>query len=176
MLTANTNFYRDSFSNFLTEMQSVTSSLMCGCFLQTNSKTVIPTIVFRTRFNTISWPLGDRKMDNVKEPSNSKSFFATLITRYINKLHVVRNCVFISLFSSLGKKMKVFLCDLHVICVSSLSMFQWLNQCLWNLVCVSWHLSPSQRHKGKVKSSLCFVKHNAGLVKTLPLQRRHTQQ
>jgi hypothetical protein len=23
--------------------------------------------------------------------------------------------------------------------------FEWRNQSLWNLVCVSWHLSPSQR-------------------------------
>jgi hypothetical protein len=31
------------------------------------------------------------------------------------------------------------------VCVSPLSTFEWLNQSLWNLVCISWHLSQSQR-------------------------------
>jgi hypothetical protein len=44
---------------------------------------------------------------------------------------------------------KVGLCD-HAVCVSvnpplPQLTFECLNQSLWNLVCISWHLSPSQR-------------------------------
>jgi hypothetical protein len=43
-------------------------------------------------------------------------------------------------------KMKVGVCDLYAVSVyPPLSSFEWQNQSLWNLVYVSWHLSPFQR-------------------------------
>jgi hypothetical protein len=44
---------------------------------------------------------------------------------------------------------KVGLCDLHAVCVfvyPPMLTFECLNQSLWNLICISWHLSPSQQH------------------------------
>jgi hypothetical protein len=43
---------------------------------------------------------------------------------------------------------KVGLCNLHPVCVSVYPppiCFEWRNQSLRNLICISWHLSPSQR-------------------------------
>jgi hypothetical protein len=45
-------------------------------------------------------------------------------------------------------KLKVSLWDHHAVCVSvyhPLLTYELLNQFLWNFVCVSWQLSPSQR-------------------------------
>jgi hypothetical protein len=59
---------------------------------------------------------------------------------------------------SLFWKNKVGLWD-HVavcVCVSPLLTFKRLNQSLWNLVSMSWHLSPSQRSNKKIPHiSLC---------------------
>jgi hypothetical protein len=49
------------------------------------------------------------------------------------------------------EKMKAGLCDLHVVCVSVNSptpaplTFEYLNQLLRNLVCITWQLDRSQR-------------------------------
>jgi hypothetical protein len=40
---------------------------------------------------------------------------------------------------------KVCVCVYVSACVSPLLTFEWLNKYLWNLVCISWHLTPSQR-------------------------------
>jgi hypothetical protein len=47
-------------------------------------------------------------------------------------------------------KVKVGLWDHFAVCVSPLSTFKCLEQSLWNLVCISWHLSTSQR-----RASVC---------------------
>jgi hypothetical protein len=44
------------------------------------------------------------------------------------------------------EKIKVGLWDHLAVCVSPRSTFEFLNQSLLNLVCISWHLSPSQWH------------------------------
>jgi hypothetical protein len=45
------------------------------------------------------------------------------------------------------EKMKIGLCDNHAVSMySPLLIYECLNQSLWNLVCISWHPSPSQRH------------------------------
>jgi hypothetical protein len=52
---------------------------------------------------------------------------------------------FVAYFTYFGK-IKVGLCDLHAVCVPPpLSISECLNQSSWNSVCISWHLSPSQR-------------------------------
>jgi hypothetical protein len=47
------------------------------------------------------------------------------------------------------EKIKVDLWDRHAVClhvcVWPLPNFEFLNQSLWNVVCISWHLSPSQK-------------------------------
>jgi hypothetical protein len=58
--------------------------------------------------------------------------------------------------------MKVGLCDLHVVCVSmnppSPLTFECLNQSLWNVICISWHLSPFQRCTSLIPPfSLCVI-------------------
>jgi hypothetical protein len=44
-------------------------------------------------------------------------------------------------------KVKVGLCDHHAVCVSvyPIQTLEFLNQASRNLVCILWHLSPSQR-------------------------------
>jgi hypothetical protein len=61
-------------------------------------------------------------------------FFIAPLLRY--------NCV--SLLSSF-KKIRVGLCNLHAVCEFPVSTFKAWNESSWNLVCISWHLSPSQR-------------------------------
>jgi hypothetical protein len=78
----------------------------------------------------------------------------------------VRNQMAITqLFSVLRQHPEVI--DIHVplcvcvcvcVCVrvSALSTFECVNESLWNLVCISLHLSPSQRHNSRIPPfSLC---------------------
>jgi hypothetical protein len=64
-----------------------------------------------------------------------------------------------------------------------LSTFECLNHSIWNLVCISWHLSPSQWRTSYIPPiSQCiriFIPLSLlgnGLTKTLPRQRVHAQQ
>lgn len=73
-------------------------------------------------------------------------------------------------------KSQCYLC----LCEPPLSTFESLSQSLQNLVCMPWHLSPSQLHE--YRQSVCasvgvfpsFM--GKSLVKTLAWQRIHTQQ
>jgi hypothetical protein len=62
-------------------------------------------------------------------------------------------------------------------CVSSLSTFEYLKQSLWNFVCISWHLNPSQRFASQILPiSLCLCLYplsllGNGSVNTFPRQR-----
>jgi hypothetical protein len=66
---------------------------------------------------------------------------------------------------SLFSKIKICLCYHHAVCVSPPppSIFECLKQSLWNLVYISWHLSPSQWHPYKslpaIFVSLCESPH-----------------
>jgi hypothetical protein len=52
------------------------------------------------------------------------------------------------------KRSPCFLCV--CMCTPLSSVLEYLNQSLWNLVCVSWHPSPSQRHMSQIPpTSLC---------------------
>jgi hypothetical protein len=63
------------------------------------------------------------------------------------------------------------------VCESPLTTSKWLNQSLWNLVCISRHLSPSQRCTYYIPPiSLCLYMYTLwllgnGSVKTLLRQR-----
>jgi hypothetical protein len=69
------------------------------------------------------------------------------------------------------------------VCASPLLTFECLNQSLWNLILISWHLSPSQRSTSWIPPiSLCVCMCiplsllDKGYVKSSPRQRIHTQQ
>jgi hypothetical protein len=61
-------------------------------------------------------------------------------------MHFLILLIFLAYFPYF-EKVKVELCDLHSVCVfvySPVSAFECLNQSLWNLVCITWHLRHVQ--------------------------------
>jgi hypothetical protein len=73
--------------------------------------------------------------------------------------------------------MKVGLWYHHAVCIPQLT-FECLNQSLWNLVRISWHLSPSQRRTSQIPPislCVCMCMHLSllgnGSVNSLPRQR-----
>jgi hypothetical protein len=54
--------------------------------------------------------------------------------------------IFWPIFLILKKRKYAYEITMFSVCLPPLSTFECQNQSLWNLVCISWHLSPSQRH------------------------------
>jgi hypothetical protein len=79
---------------------------------------------------------------------NSSSYFC-----YCFEGNLFRRVCHLLIFSLIPYFLKVGLCELHPVCVSLYPhpiTFKCLNQSLWNLVFISWQLSPSQRRTSQV--------------------------
>jgi hypothetical protein len=76
-----------------------------------------------------------------------------LLDRKLGRSHNPRGCdvYLISLLSLFWKKNKSRLMRSSCcLCVCMYISFECLNQSIWNLLCISWHLSPCQRRTSKI--------------------------
>jgi hypothetical protein len=88
----------------------------------------------------------------VKSSSNKNS---PCVCGFPKSLHLIFHSCFSFVHAFLAYSLKIRMCELCV-SASPLLTFEFRNQFLWNLVRITWHLSPSQRRTSLIPPiSLC---------------------
>jgi hypothetical protein len=86
--------------------------------------------------------------NSLRDPSRWDATGHDLTDECENSYHVYRSTFFMLRKIKIGLRdnLAIYVSVCLSVCVSLRSNFEWRNQSLWNLVCISWYLCKSQRH------------------------------